>query len=130
MENLQPLWASSLLGFFFLQHPVHISFLLHLVALTACPFIMQTTILWITYLYLMFLGEKLGEKKERMNRSDLLPIQKLHDSQNDSYPKHGRVPAQCIYGNLHHIKNCLSVTTYQLSVYQHSTQKEPNTPLS
>lgn len=78
----------------------------------------------------MFLGEKLGEKKERMNRSDLLPIQKLHDSQNDSYLKDGRVPAQCIYGNLHHIKNCLSVTTYQLSVYQHSTQKEPNIPLS
>lgn len=47
----------------------------------------------------MFIGKKLGgKKKKRMNSSDLLPIQKLHDSQKDSYPNEGRIPAQCMYG--------------------------------
>lgn len=54
--------------FFFLQYAVKISLLLHVVAFTACPFTMQTTRLWITCPYPMFLVKK--EKKKKPKKTE------------------------------------------------------------
>lgn len=73
MEILQPLWASSSLWFFFfLQYAVKISLLLHVVAFTACPFTMQTTRLWITCPYPMFLVKKEKKKTKKTERTALI----------------------------------------------------------
>lgn len=124
MEILQPLWASSSLWFFFfLQYAVKISLLLHVVAFTACPFTMQTTRLWITCPYPMFLvkKEKKKNQKNRTNSSDLSPIQKLHDLQKGIYPQEGRIPAQSMYGIklIPSEKLAKSDKLYQLSVCQY-----------